>query len=224
MTTADAAAPADPLSGDEAASGFAARVRTETQEAHDSAEHSAFMDDLLAGRLDAQAYTALLGQYLHLYRVLEAVESRFESAPELAAVLDPRLHRAAALEQDLAALTDGAPVTPPTPETAEYMARLSDLQPEEPERFFAHHYLRYLGDLSGGQVIGRLAVRHYGIPETALRTWRFEGIERLKPYKDAYRQALDSAPLSARQQDAFIAEASAGFTLARDLFEGLRQE
>lgn len=206
----------------EPAAGFAARVKTETQAAHDDAEHSAFMDDLLNGRLDAQAYVSLLEQYLHLYRVLEAVESRFAAAPELAGVLDARLHRSSALEADLAELKDEAPLAAPTAATAEYMGRLSSLGPEQPERFFAHHYLRYLGDLSGGQVIGRLAGRHYGVPQTAMRTWRFDGIEKLKPYKDAYREALDSAPLSPAQQAAFIEEASAGFVLARELFNSLR--
>lgn len=207
---------------DEPTTGFAARVKTETQAAHDDAEHSAFMDDLLGGRLDAQAYVSLLEQYLHLYRVLEAVESRFAAAPELAGVLDARLHRSSPLEADLTELKNGVPLAAPTSATAEYMGRLSSLEPEQPERFFAHHYLRYLGDLSGGQVIGRLAGRHYGVPQTAMRTWRFDGIEKLKPYKDAYREALDSAPLSRAQQTAFIEEASAGFVLARELFDSLR--
>lgn len=200
---------------------FAARVKSETQGAHDQAEDSSFMDDLLGGRLDRRAYVALLEQYLHLYRALEATEARFADAPELSDVLDARLDRVAALEADLADLLDGGAAAAPTPATQEYVERLAALPDDAPERYFAHHYLRYLGDLSGGQVIGKLAARHYDLPTESLRTWRFEGIEKHKPYKDHYRAALDAAPLSEAQRDAFIDEAQVGFVLAKKLFDSL---
>ena len=200
---------------------FSTRVRAETQDAHDEAENTAFMSDLLSGKLDRAAYVTLLEQYLHLYRALEATERRFADAPELAGVLDARLDRVTALEADLEDLLDGAAVAGPTSATREYVDRLEALPTDAPERYFAHHYLRYLGDLSGGQIIGRLAARHYGLPTESLRTWRFDGIEKHKPYKDGYRAALDAAPLSDAQRDAFIAEARAGFVLARRLFDSL---
>jgi heme oxygenase len=191
---------------------FAARVKSETQDAHDQAEHSHFMGDLLGGKLDRGAYVALLEQYLHLYRALEETERRFADAPELAGVLDSRLDRVESLEADLADLREGAAPAAPTAATAEYVERLTALPADAPERYFAHHYLRYLGDLSG---------RHYEIPAESLRTWRFEGIEKHKPYKDQYRVALDTAPLTEAQRQAFIDEAQAGFLLAKKLFDSL---
>ena len=160
---------------------FAARVKSETQDAHDRAEHSHFMGDLLGGKLD----------------------------------------RVSSLEADLADLREGAAPAAPTAATAEYVERLTALPADAPERYFAHHYLRYLGDLSGGQIIGRLAGRHYEIPAESLRTWTFEGIEKHKPYKDQYRVALDTAPLTEAQREAFIDEAQAGFLLAKKLFDSL---
>lgn len=200
---------------------FAARVKTETQEAHNAAENTQFMGELLGGKRDRRAYVSLLEQYLHLYRALEATEQRFADAPELAGVLDARLNRVEALEADLADLLDGEAPAEPTPATAKYIERLTALPSDAPERYFAHHYLRYLGDLSGGQVIGRLSGRHYEIPAESLRTWRFDGIEKHKPYKDQYRVALDTAPLTEAQQDALIDEAQAGFLLAKELFDSL---
>lgn len=201
--------------------GFAARVKSQTQDAHDQAESASFMGDLLGGKLDRGAYIALLEQYLHLYRALEATEMRFAHAPELAGVLDARLDRVSAIEADLADLLEGATPAEPTDATQEYVDRLGSMPADEPERYFAHHYLRYLGDLSGGQVIGKLAARHYELPTESLRTWRFDGIEKHKPYKDQYRAALDSAPLTEAQQEAFIDEAQLGFILAKKLFDSL---
>ena len=124
-------------------------------------------------------------------------------------------------QADLADLREGAAPAAPTAATAEYVERLTALPADAPERYFAHHYLRYLGDLSGGQIIGRLAGRHYEIPAESLRTWTFEGIEKHKPYKDQYRVALDTAPLTEAQREAFIDEAQAGFLLAKKLFDSL---
>ncbi|MGO1399468.1 MAG: heme oxygenase (biliverdin-producing) [Brevibacterium yomogidense] len=200
---------------------FSTRVKSQTQDAHDEAENSPFMGDLLGGKLDRDAYVSLLEQYLHLYRALEATEARFADSPELAGVLDPRLDRVAALEADLADLRTGTAPAAATPATRTYVDRLAALPQDAPERYFAHHYLRYLGDLSGGQVIGRLAARHYDLPAESLRTWRFEGIEKHKPYKDQYRAALDAAPLTEAQRDAFVDEARAGFILAKELFDSL---
>lgn len=101
---------------------FAARVKTETQEAHDAAENSHFMGDPLGGKLDRGAYVALLEQYLHLYRALEETERRFADAPELAGVLG-----VASLEADRADLREGAAPAAPTAATAEYVERLTAL-------------------------------------------------------------------------------------------------
>jgi hypothetical protein len=56
--------------------------------------------------------------------------------------------------------------------------------------FFVHHYTRYLGDLSGGQAIGRILARTFG-PENGDGTsfYRFDVVP--KPYEDAYRARLD---------------------------------
>src|SRR5699024_7540352 len=116
---------------------FAARVKSETQDAHDRAEHSHFMGDLLGGKLDRGAYVALLEQYLHLYRALEETERRSAGAPELAGVLDARLDRVASLEADLADLREGAAPAAPTAATAEYVERLTVLPADAPERYFA---------------------------------------------------------------------------------------
>lgn len=174
-----------------------------------------------AGKLDWGAYITLLEQYLHLYRVLEATETRFAAAPELAGVLDTRLDRVSALEADLADLLVGTAPAGPTDATQEYVDHLGSLPADARERYFVHHYPRYLGDLSGGEVIGKLAARHYELPTDSLRTWRFDGIEKHKAYKNQYRAALDTASLTEAQREAFIDEARTGFILAKKLFDSL---
>ena len=85
----------------------------------------------------------------------------------------------------------------PLPATAEYIARLNDIEAtKDVARLLAHHYVRYLGDLSGGQVIGRMMQRHYGVSDECVTFYRFAEIPKTKPYKDNYRAALDVLPIA----------------------------
>ena len=90
-----------------------------------------------------------------------------------------------------------------------------------PERFLAHHYLRYLGDLSGGQAIAALVARHYGIPAKALSMYRFTELPKPKIFKDGYRELLDNAPLTEEQRQALIDETVEGFRINASLFAQL---
>jgi heme oxygenase (biliverdin-producing, ferredoxin) len=222
--TAMTTRPAAPLS---------ARVRELTQADHHAAEHSAFMADLLDGRLSGRDYALLLAQYSYLYGQLERSVARWREAPgtpgpvgaALADLFDPLLDRAPSIRRDLARLLPAVElqqVPAPVPATRAYLQRLVEVE-RDGARLAAHHYLRYLGDLSGGQAVGRLVSRHYGLAADQLSMYRFEGIGRPKDYKDAYRRKLDALGFSPTQEDAFIDEASRGFRLHREVFRELER-
>lgn len=149
---------------------LSAALRAATASAHESAERSSFVADLVEGRARYRAFVALAAQQLVVYRALEDVlHEHYLDHPLLAPVDDRRLDRVAALEHDLTVLagpdhtvrlTDGR--LPLSPATVAYAHELRERH--TPEMILAHHYVRYLGDLSGGQIIATLAQRHYGIP------------------------------------------------------------
>lgn len=220
-------APAEPHAGQRRrtsfAEGFAARLRTATAERHSKAEHSDFMTRLMRGELDQRAYRLLLGQYRHLYAALEEVASHLRDHPEpiTEPFLHPGLDRHAAILQDLTVLHDGASLADPAlPATDEYVRRIHATS-QVPERFLAHHYLRYLGDLSGGQAVAALMARHYEIPAEALSMYRFPELPKPKVFKDGYREMLDAAPLTEEQAKRLIEEALDGFDLNAALFAQL---
>ncbi|MFC0582162.1 biliverdin-producing heme oxygenase [Micrococcoides hystricis] len=208
---------------------FSERLKHETTAQHEAAESSAFISSLMKGERDATDYARLIGQYLHLYRALEfAVAQVRHQHPELHKLLDPELERFDLLSADYRSLAqehglDMAPV--PTAATAQYVSRLHVLAQQENDldayRVLAHHYLRYLGDLSGGQIISALVDRHYGVPTQQRTAWHFSSIPKLKAYKDQYRILLAEAVTEIRAQDALIVEAQYGFDLNRELFNSL---
>ena len=56
----------------------------------------------------------------------------------------------------------------PPPALARYLARIQELASSpDPSRLLAHAYVRYLGDLSGGQFIRRRVAKAYGLEDGA---------------------------------------------------------
>jgi heme oxygenase len=131
----------------------------------------------------------------------------------VSAFADPALTRAPALEADLAHLygPDWESTITVLESTRAYVDRLRGLAANSPTHFIAHHYVRYLGDLSGGQMIGRTLSKHYGLGEAGTSFYRFEQITDPRAYKIAYRERLDALNLTEDQAATLIDEAQLAF-------------
>jgi heme oxygenase len=200
--------------------GRAARVIEATRAQHEQAETRSFITALMAGELGLEEYSAYLAQYAHVY---QALESRPPSDRELGPLEAPELARMEAIEGDLCALgvADWCDTHPALEATTEYVDRLLSLGTDEFPQYLAHHYTRYLGDLSGGQAIAVLMARHYGAADSQLGFYRFEGIDSPVRFKRAYRQAIDALEFTDAQDEDFIAEAKEAFRLNSALFDAL---
>jgi heme oxygenase len=156
--------------------------------------------------------------------VLEEAGRAHAHDPVVAPFLDEDLLRLPALEADLRHLAGEGwrEAFAPTPAARRYADRLRAVAFDWPGGFVAHHYLRYLGDLSGGQVVRRLLQRAYGYADDGVRAWTFPPAVRPKPYKDRYRALLDAAPWSPQEQDRVIAEVADGYRLNGALFADLQ--
>ena len=174
MTIAPPPAATEPLD-------VAALVRAASADDHRAAETRGFITALMGGELSLDEYTRYLAQLAWVYDALEERGSR----PGDPAVFDPALARMAAIDADLAALgaSGWREAHPPLPATADYAAHLRSIADDD-VRYLAHHYTRYLGDLSGGQAIAALVARHYGATPEQLGFYRFEvaddGVARYK--------------------------------------------
>ena len=138
------------------------RLRAATADAHERAENAAFIDDLLSGRLDADEYGRLASQLYFVYSALEHVGGSLVGDPIADAVLDDRLLRSARLRSDLHALGVDPETVTPLPAVDRYVDAIEATR-TDPARYVAHHYTRYLGDLSGGQVVAHRMREHYGL-------------------------------------------------------------
>lgn len=201
-------------------------LRECTATAHETAEQSPFMARLLAGDLDLAAAADYTGQLWFVYQALEDAVRAHAGQPRLVAFADPRLERLAAIETDLAELQgpDWRENLGAGPAAQRYVTRLAQLSGSgDVLGLIAHHYTRYLGDLSGGQVISRMLRQHYGITERGVNFYDFDSIGKIKPYRDGYRENLDALGLETADAAHLIAEANQAFALNGQLFRELAQ-
>lgn len=205
----------------DAAPTLSTAMREGSRAEHEAAEGSTFMAELLDGRLNATAYADLLLRLRRVYAALEETVAAHAGDPAVAAVHDTALERLAAIDADLAHWAPGVdPETVDSPAAAAYVDRIRAAA--WGGQLVAHHYTRYLGDLSGGQAIGRVLQRTFDLPEgVGVSFYDFREIPKPKPYKDAYRARLDALDLSPADVDRVVDEVKVVFGLNQALFEEL---
>jgi len=201
------------------------RLRSATQELHREAERSGIMVQLLRGQLDRGRYVALLHALLLLYEALEEGLEQHAHHPQVAPVRMPELYRGPALRADLSALAPSVPPLPPAPRAAvHYGNRLRTWTEEAPHLLVAHAWVRYLGDLSGGRMVGTVVARgisHEGTNGEGLAFYRFPEVVDPVVWKERFREALDQLPLERGGGAAIVEEAGEAFRLHIRIFEEL---
>lgn len=196
----------------ETAPPLSAVLRARTGAAHAAAEHSPYMTALVGGRVTAIGLAALLSRLAPVYESLETAAASWTGDERVGRFVRPELHRTARLRADLEHLTGCADV-PVTPAAVAYAARIEEVGRASPAAFVAHHYTRYLGDLSGGQIIRSALERSLGVADgSGASFFAFPGV-RTGAFKQQYRAWLDEAPLSAAEREALVDEALIAYRL-----------
>ncbi|MFJ1895246.1 heme oxygenase (biliverdin-producing) [Streptomyces sp. NPDC088115] len=204
---------------------FSTLIRTASHEQHVEAETSTFMSDLLGGRLGVDAYTRYTEQLWFVYRALEDGAGALREDAVAGPFIQPELMRTAELERDLAHLrgADWREGLEPLPATAAYAERVAECARSWPAGYIAHHYTRYLGDLSGGQIIRDKAERTWGFERKGdgVRFYVFEGIANPASFKRGYRELLNAVDADDLEKQRIVDECKRAFALNTAVFREL---
>ncbi|MFE9168223.1 heme oxygenase (biliverdin-producing) [Streptomyces kebangsaanensis] len=207
---------------------FSTLIRTASHEQHVEAETSTFMSDLLGGRLGVDAYARYTEQLFFVYEALEAGAERLAADPVAGPFIRPELFRPAALERDLAHLrgTSWRSGLSALPTTEAYAARVRECAEQWPAGYIAHHCTRYLGDLSGGQIIRGKAEKTWGFTKKGdgVRFYVFEAITNPAAFKRNYRELLDAVHADDLEKQRVVTECKRAFALNTALFHALGEE
>lgn len=203
---------------------LAERLRTETRSHHALAERAGIMPALLRGRLERGPYVRLLANLHAVYQALEVGLTLQACHPLVGPVYFPELFRVPALEADLQVLAPDATLDGDglCPATQTYVARLHHLTHHQPEGLVAHAYTRYLGDLSGGQMLGKIVARSLGLTgETGIGFYQFGTPAEVGWHLQAFRTGLNALPLDEAGSERVLAETTSAFERHIQLFEEL---
>lgn len=204
---------------------FSTALRERSSAAHSGSEGAGFMSDLMQGEGTREDYIALVAQHWYMYDALERAAERMRHDPVAAVFISDRLTRLPALEADLEFLIgpDWHDRIAPVPTTRRYVERIEQVGKTWPGGFVAHHYTRYLGDLSGGQFIGRIMGRRFGFETNGVGFYVFDDIADPRAFKGVYREQLDAAPWDADEQQRVIDEVLLAYRFNTEVFDDLAE-
>ncbi|WP_309097283.1 biliverdin-producing heme oxygenase [Streptomyces sp.] len=207
---------------------FSTLIRTASREQHEEVRGSTFLSDLLGHKLGVDAFARYTEQLWFVYQALESAAERLAGDPVAGPFVRPELFRAAALEQDLEYLRgpDWRSRISALPATLEYAGRITECARNWPAGYIAHHYTRYLGDLSGGQIIRDTAEKTWGFPKKGdgVRFYVFEEIPNPAAFKRGYWELLDAVPGDELERQRIVAECKRAYGLNNAVFLALGEE
>lgn len=201
---------------------IAMMLREGTADKHQETEKVPYLRAIFRGGLDPQTYTYQLESMLYVYKEMEELFRLKKDNPVLAKVYFPELFRTKALEEDIKFFQTKFQTKirgTISSATQKYIDHIKSVAETKPELLVAQSYVRYLGDLSGGQAIKKVIAKTFqleGNDGTAF--YEFPEIQDHMAFKGIYRTAMDTLPLDETQKMALLEEAKITFDLNKFLF------
>ena len=208
---------------------FSDQIKEGTKKSHSAAENTSFVASFLRGVVSKESYKKLVKDLYFVYRTMEEEIDKLEDHPIVGHINLQDLKRVNSLERDLRFYYGPIwrSLIMPSVACANYVSRIKCIAIEDPKLLVGHHYTRYLGDLSGGQILYNIAKR--SLPFTkyeldageGLHFYEFDNIPDAKAYKACYKGILNHLDLNQNQVDEVIDEANYAFRLNMDMFNTL---
>ena len=203
---------------------LAQQLREGTAKSHSMAENVSFVKSFLGGVVDKKSYRLLVANLYFVYSAIEEEMLNNSSHPSVKLVYFPELNRKTSLEKDLEYYygINWSKYIQPSAVTQTYVDRIHNIGKHQPELLIAHVYTRYMGDLSGGQILKNIAKNAMQLSgDAGTEFYVFRDIANEKDFKNMYREALDLIPLNDYQVNLIISEANVAFSLNMKMFQEL---
>ncbi|MEO0409019.1 MAG: heme oxygenase (biliverdin-producing) [Cyanobacteria bacterium P01_A01_bin.135] len=207
------------MSGD-----LATQLREGTKKSHTMAENVGFVKCFLKGVVEKTSYRKLVTNLYFVYSAMEEEMAKHLQHPVVSQIHFSELERQESLEKDLRYYygDNWQQEIEISPAGQAYVDRIRQISAEQPELLVAHSYTRYLGDLSGGQILKKIAQRGMNLSEgQGTAFYEFDDIDDEKAFKNQYRETLDNLPVDEATAQQIVDEANAAFGMNMKLFNEL---
>ncbi len=202
---------------------LATLLREGTKKSHSMAENVGFVKCFLKGVVEKTSYRKLVCNLYFVYSAMEEEMERLKDHPLISKIYFPELNRKESLESDLQFYygSNWRNEVAPSESAKAYVQRIREVAQSAPELLVAHCYTRYLGDLSGGQILKKIAQQAMNLNEGGTAFYEFAGIPDEKAFKATYRQAMNDLPIDQTTAERIVDEANAAFKMNMNLFKEL---
>ncbi|CAO3610507.1 unnamed protein product [Cunninghamella blakesleeana] len=218
---------------------LASAMKEGTKKVHRAAESSVFTKRFLKGDISREEYGRYILSLYFVYQKMEALLNQYKDHQVVSIIHFPEeLNREQALLEDLEYFYGKElvkQVIQPkniTPAVQQYLNAMDKACEKEPSLLIAHSYSRYLGDLSGGQILAKRlkkSILHLDEKDSSswetkegLKFYHFDQLGNQAEFKDFYRQRLNGAQVNAEQRDLIVKEAVHSFELNIALFDEIQ--
>ncbi|MEB3294909.1 MAG: heme oxygenase (biliverdin-producing) [Synechococcales bacterium] len=205
-------------------SNLALKLREGTKKAHTMAENTGFIACFLKGTVEKSSYRKLVANLYFVYSAMEEEMHKLKNHPVMGNIYFPELDRKASLEKDLTYYygANWRNEISPSAATQAYVARIKEVGETDPELMLAHLYTRYIGDLSGGQILKKIAVNAMSLNEgEGTNFYEFPQITDEKAFKNMYRARLNELAVSDEKDEQIVGEANDAFHHNMNMFKEL---
>ncbi len=203
---------------------LATMLREGTKKSHTMAENVGFVKCFLKGVVEKKSYRKLVADLYFVYSAMEEEMEKLKDHEIISKIYFPKLNRKQTLESDLhfyfgknwqdeIRISDSA---------KDYVERIHEIAKTQPELLVAHSYTRYLGDLSGGQILKKISQKAMNLSDgEGTAFYEFDDISDEKAFKDTYRQAMNDLPVDMEMAELIVEEANDAFGLNMRVFQEL---
>ena len=205
---------------------LAGQLKEGTKKSHTMAENTGFVACFLKGVVEKKSYRKLISDLYFVYQAMEEEIERLvqEEHPVIKPIGFKSLFRKETLENDLKFYfgdnwQDEISISK---SAKEYVNRIHFVAQQSPELLVGHHYTRYIGDLSGGQILKKIAKKALNLEgNNGLNFYEFENIDDDKKFKEKYSETLNQLPIDQTIADQIIDEANQAFKYNMEMFKEL---
>jgi len=180
-------------------------IKELTKEIHQNAERQEFVKTLMSGTIHPELYATYLYNQLQCYAVLEKYGMHNDLFRQT-----PNLQRAEKIDRDFKKIWSKEERPVITDSTKEYVKHIETIS-EDPEKLYAHIYVRHCGDLSGGQMISKK------VPVKRYYDFEGKGQEYKRIVKEIIQEYLNTYQINV------VSEAKICFASATKLFQEMKE-
>jgi len=143
---------------------FSVELHQRTKDVHDASDKLINVK-LLVALTDTRIYGSVLKDFYFVYRAIEDALESCRDDEYIFPLRDPRMYRAAALEQDVAYFLgeNWSDHEEPSPATKKYLSRIEYATSSNPALLIAYAHSMFLASLAGGQILGAIVKRTLGL-------------------------------------------------------------